>query len=91
MEPKFPKGLTHVKAFLQFSFYGEIKSEWTKENDLFHGTLLFPANTSALVRLPKDLNISVPTQKGIRKVTETDSHIEIELGSGTYHLRGNSN
>ena len=43
-------------------------------------------NTSALVRLPKELNILVPTQKGVRKVTETNSHIEIELGSGTYHL-----
>jgi len=41
-----------------------------------------------LVRLPKDLNILAPAQKGVRKVTETDSHIEIELGSGTYHLSG---
>jgi alpha-L-rhamnosidase len=88
MEPKFPKGLTHVKASYN-SVYGEIKSEWTKENDSFSWNITLPANTSALVRLPKELNISVPTQKGIRKVTETDSHIEIELGSGTYHLSSN--
>ena len=87
MEPKFPKGLTHVKASYQ-SVYGEIKSEWTKENNSFSWNITLPANTSALVRLPKDLNISAPAQKGVRKVTETDSHIEIELGSGTYHLSG---
>ena len=37
---QIPKGLTHVKASYN-SVYGEIKSEWTKENDSFHGTLLF--------------------------------------------------
>jgi len=86
MEPKFPEGLSHVKASYN-SVYGEIKSEWTKENNSFTWDIVVPANTSATVKLPKQLNIASPSGKGIHKVTETDSYIEIELGSGRYQLR----
>ncbi len=34
MEPKFPEGLSHVKASYK-SVYGEIKSEWKKEKRYF--------------------------------------------------------
>ena len=85
MEPKFPQGLTHVKAAYK-SAYGEIRSEWSKEGDIFSWDITIPGNTSALVRLPKELNLASPNQQGVRKVTENESMIEIELGSGTYHL-----
>lgn len=87
MEPKFPEGLSHVKASYK-SVYGEIKSEWKKENGTFHWDITIPGNSSAIIRLPKELNVSTPTGKGIRSVTETENSIEIELGSGNYHLTG---
>ncbi|MDK2838287.1 MAG: alpha-L-rhamnosidase, partial [Bacteroidota bacterium] len=86
MEPKFPEGLSHVKASYN-SVYGEIKSEWTKDNNSFTWDIVIPANTSATVKLPKQLNIASPSSKGIHKVTETDDAIEIELGSGRYQLK----
>jgi alpha-L-rhamnosidase len=86
MEPKFPEGLSHVKASYN-SVYGEIKSEWTKDNNSFTWDIVIPANTFATVKLPKQLNIASPSGKGIHKVTETDDAIEIELGSGRYQLK----
>nr|WP_313381589.1 family 78 glycoside hydrolase catalytic domain [Proteiniphilum saccharofermentans] len=87
MEPKFPEGLSHVKASYK-SVYGEIKSEWKKENGTFQWDITIPGNSSAVIRLPKELNISAPVGEGIRNVTETDTSIEIELGSGSYSLQG---
>ncbi|MEA4917769.1 alpha-L-rhamnosidase [Proteiniphilum sp.] len=85
MEPKFPEGLSHVKAAYK-SVYGEIKSEWKKENGTFHWDITIPGNSSAVIRLPKALNIITPTGEGVRNVTETETGIEIELGSGSYQL-----
>jgi alpha-L-rhamnosidase len=85
MEPQFPEGLTHVKASYA-SVYGEIKSEWKKEKNAFSWDITIPPNTSAIVKLPQTLNLMKPTVKGVRRVNETDTEIEIELGSGTYHL-----
>ncbi len=85
MEPRFPEGLSHVKASYK-SVYGEIKSEWTKENGSFNWNITIPGNTSAVVRLPKELQIIKPGQNGVRSFKETDSGVEIELGSGNYTL-----
>jgi alpha-L-rhamnosidase len=85
MEPKFPEGLSHVKASYQ-SVYGEIKSEWKKEGNAFSWDITIPPNTSAIVKLPKELNIIKPSVEGMRQINETDKGIEIEIGSGSYHL-----
>mgnify|MGYP000851662081 FL=1 len=85
MEPKFPEGLSHVKASYN-SVYGEIKSEWKKENNSFEWNITIPGNTSAILRLPINLNIDTPKQKGILKVEETASGIEITVASGNYHI-----
>ena len=85
MEPQFPDGLSHVKAFYK-SVRGEIKSEWTKENGGFHWNITIPGNSSAVVRLPKDLRIVRPKGKGVRSFKETALGIEIELGSGDYTI-----
>ncbi|MCE5205279.1 MAG: glycoside hydrolase family 78 protein [Porphyromonadaceae bacterium] len=89
MEPRFPEGLSHVKASYD-SVYGEIKSEWSKTNDTFGWEISIPANTSAIVRLPREMHIATPEGEGVRSVIQTDTAIEIELGSGTYRLTGNS-
>lgn len=85
MEPKFPKGLSHVKASYN-SVYGEIKSEWTKENGMFSWNITIPANTSAIIKLPKEIQINIPSGKGIHKVNQSATGTEIELGSGSYKL-----
>lgn len=87
MEPHFPEGLTHVKASYN-SVYGEIRSEWRKTDNSFSWEITIPANTSATVRLPLSMNIATPESEGARSIILTDTHIEIELGSGTYFLKG---
>src|SRR5690606_10526365 len=86
MEPHFPEGLTHVKASYN-SVYGEIRSEWRKTDNSFSWEITIPANTSATVRLPLSMNIATPESEGARSIILTDTHIEIELGSGTYFLK----
>ena len=85
MEPKFPEGLSHVEASYA-SVYGEIKSEWKIVDNAFSWDITIPPNTSAIVKLPKELKIIKPAVEGVRQVNETDAGIEIEIGSGTYHL-----
>ncbi|WP_294081226.1 alpha-L-rhamnosidase [Proteiniphilum sp. UBA5384] len=85
MEPKFPEGLSHVKASYK-SVYGEVKSEWKKGNGTFLWDITIPGNSSAIIRLPKELNVSKPSGNGVRNVTETETGIEIEVGSGNYRL-----
>lgn len=85
MEPKFPEGLNYVNASFK-SVYGIIKSEWKKENDSFSWNISIPGNSSAIIKLPKELNISAPNGKGVKSVKETDNGIEIEIGSGNYHF-----
>lgn len=88
MAPKFPGGLSHVKASYQ-SPYGEIKSEWTKDDGKFQWNITIPGNSSAVVKLPKSLNIQTPAGEGIRKVSENSDEIEILLGSGNFTLSSN--
>ena len=88
MEPKFPEGLTHVNATYN-SVRGEIISEWSKENGQFIWDITIPGNTSAIVKLPKELNIVSPEGEGVRNVSYSDYGVEIELGSGTHQIKGN--
>src|SRR5690554_3852762 len=85
MEPKFPDGLSHVNASYD-SPYGEISSEWRKENGSFNWNITIPANTSAIVKLPRDLNILIPSEEGVRIVNDSDDYFEFEIGSGSYRF-----
>lgn len=83
MTPSFPEGLSQVKASYR-SVYGEIRSEWSRGEDGFSWAITLPPNTSAVVRLPKEIGIAEPVGDGIRKVVHTEEGIEIEIGSGSY-------
>ncbi len=85
MEPKIPDGLSHVNASYD-SPYGEISSEWRKENGSFNWNITIPANTSAIVKLPRDLNILIPSEEGVRIVNDSDDYFEFEIGSGSYRF-----
>ncbi|WP_080905111.1 alpha-L-rhamnosidase [Parabacteroides sp. Marseille-P3160] len=83
MSPVFPEGLDYVSASYD-SMYGKIKSAWKKKNGIFSWDITLPGNTSALVRIPKEFQID--TTKLAGKIKETDSYLELEIGSGTYHF-----
>lgn len=85
MEPKFPEGLSHVKASYE-SAYGEIRSEWQKEGDSLSWHVTIPPNSSAVVQLPKEMHLQIPAGEGVRSVHETDTKIVIEIGSGSYRF-----
>lgn len=85
MAPVFPEGLNAVSASYE-SVYGEIKSAWKKENGTFSWDITIPGNTSAVVRIPKEFRIKQSNQSGIRRVNDTASYTEIEIGSGCYHF-----
>lgn len=88
MEPKFPEGLHHVKATYR-SVRGDIHSEWRKDEDGFNWNITIPGNSSATVKLPMELNVTPPAGEGVRSVAQTATGTEIELGSGTYSIKGN--
>ncbi|MDD4778077.1 MAG: family 78 glycoside hydrolase catalytic domain [Fermentimonas sp.] len=86
MEPKFPEGLTHVNATYN-SVRGEIKSEWTKdENGKFTWNITIPGNSAATVKLPLELNIATLEGEGVKRFSQTNEGFEIELSSGTYNI-----
>lgn len=85
MAPVFPEGLNSVSASYE-SVYGEIKSAWKKENGSFNWDITIPGNTSAIVRIPKEFGIKHANQPGVRKVSDTATYTEIEIGSGSYHF-----
>lgn len=85
MEPVFPDGLDEVSASYA-SVYGEIKSAWTKKGGDFSWDITLPGNTSAIVRIPKKYNVTVGNLPGVRRVSATEGYMEVEIGSGSYHL-----
>lgn len=83
MEPVFPEGLDAVDASY-LSVYGEIKSAWTKKDGAFQWHITLPGNTTAIVRIPKDYHVVVGNMPGVQQVNETESYVEVEIGSGNY-------
>ncbi|MDE2393397.1 MAG: family 78 glycoside hydrolase catalytic domain, partial [Cytophagales bacterium] len=70
----FAKG--HVETM-----YGKISSEWTKHGNKTTYRFTIPANTSALVKLPKG-----KMQKGGIKASISGDRLVFELGAGEYEL-----
>lgn len=85
MAPVFPEGLDAVSASYQ-SVYGDIKSAWTKKDGSFKWDITIPGNTSAVVRIPKALNVNPASQPGVRTVSDAGDFVEVEIGSGSYHF-----
>lgn len=88
MAPAFPQGLDSIKASYQ-SIYGKIESAWSKKNGKLDWEISIPGNTSAIIHIPNQFNISKNTTKqyGVYKLTETDEYVEYEVGSGSYRFK----
>lgn len=85
MCPVYPDGLNSVKASYN-SVSGLIKSEWKRTGKNFEWNVSIPGNVSAIVRIPKEFNVSKIKQAGIRKVTQSGQYDEFEIGSGNYRF-----
>ena len=87
MAPAFPQGLDSIDASYQ-SVYGTIESAWSKKDGKLDWKVSIPANTSAIVRIPRQFNTRNATkQYGIHKLTETNEYDEYEIGSGSYRFK----
>lgn len=83
MEPVFPDGLDYVNASYN-SVSGMIKSSWKRDGDKLEWKVTVPANTSAVVRIPKMFNAKPVSQEGIHGMNETEDSTIVEIGSGEY-------
>ncbi len=50
--PLPPAGLDHVEGSI-YTLYGTLSDEWTRTDDSFSMTVMVPANTTALVKIPQ--------------------------------------
>lgn len=90
MKPEMINGLGFVNASYK-SMYGEIKSEWKKENQSFSWNISVPANTSAIVYIPANSqNVvtesgeKISSAKGVKFIKMEGSRAIFEIGSGEY-------
>ena len=85
MAPVFPEGLNHVKASYE-SVYGKIVSDWTRDGNRLDWCVVVPGNTTAVIRIPKEYGVNVSSQPGIHQVSNTETALVVEVGSGEYHF-----
>ena len=90
MKPEMIDGLDFVNASYN-SVYGEIKSEWKKDNQKFSWIIAIPANTTAIVYIPAhSQNIiteggkNISSAKGIKFIKMEGTRAVFEIGSGDY-------
>ena len=85
MAPVFPEGLNHVKASYE-SVYGKIVSNWTRDGNRLDWRVVVPGNTTAVIRIPKEYGVNVSSQPGIHQISNTETELVVEVGSGEYHF-----
>ncbi|WP_276366436.1 glycoside hydrolase family 78 protein [Chryseolinea sp. H1M3-3] len=90
--PKPGGKLTRASAELT-TVYGQVKSSWTIEDDIFKLDVVIPVNTSAQVILPNAASrkiteryIDISKVKVIKEVSTIGQDVKLKLGSGTYHF-----
>lgn len=90
-----PAELTWAKASYK-SMYGEIKSEWKKDQDVFHLNVTIPVNTTAEIWLPVKENQNITeggkrdfTSDGIKLLRHENGYTVFEVGSGSYDFMVN--
>jgi alpha-L-rhamnosidase len=96
MKPQVAGDLTFVKAAHQ-SIYGEIKSGWKLENNLFIWDITIPANTTATVYVPTrakeevlEGGKSASKGTGIKFVGWEENTAVFEIQSGSYSFTSES-
>ncbi|MFC4321448.1 alpha-L-rhamnosidase [Litchfieldia salsa] len=84
--------ITHVRAAFA-SMYGKIESSWKTTEDDIQLLVQVPPNTTAEVMLPnaikddvKESGIIISDSQGIMSVTQENSYVVVEIGSGLYRF-----
>lgn len=88
LQPNAVEGLTWVRASYR-SMYGEIRSEWRRENGTFTLKATVPANTTAEVFIPDAYGASLSESgKAIlaEKIRRDGAMRIVEVGSGDYEF-----
>ena len=88
-QPQLLEGLDWVRCTHR-SIRGPVTCNWKRQGDRVAVDLLVPVNTSATLLLPPGTVTEdgrpVADSKGVERVSEREGSIEIQLGSGRYHL-----
>lgn len=92
IRPEFAGDITFVKGTYQ-CLYGTVISEWKKENNTLSLHIQIPANTTATVYLPANLNndirensVLVNDRKDVKMMGYKNGEAIIKIGSGDYHF-----
>lgn len=86
LKPIFPKGLDFVKTSHN-SPYGMIKSEWKRVENELNWKVSIPANTTATVYLPENVEVVLNCKKVETKfLKHENSDVSFLLGSGEYEI-----
>ena len=86
MQPIFPDGLDYVDASYN-SVTGLIKSNWKRDGNKLEWKVTIPANSSAVLYIPKMFNAKPVSQDGVHSVDEKDNAVVVEIGSGEYMFK----
>lgn len=86
MQPIFPDGLDYVDASYN-SVTGLIKSNWKRDGNKLEWKITIPANSSAVLYIPKMFNVKPVSQGGVHSVDEKDNAVVVEIGSGEYMFK----
>ncbi|MBK5202510.1 MAG: family 78 glycoside hydrolase catalytic domain [Prolixibacteraceae bacterium] len=81
-EPLFSDYLSWAKASIE-SPYGKVSSSWKKEGNKFKWQIVIPANSSGLVALSRDKDITV---NGIKFNTDKYPFVCSDNGKNLYHF-----
>jgi len=92
IKPEVVGDMTSAKASY-LSPYGEIKSDWIKEGNVFSIAVQVPVNIKAVLYLPSAQNStiteggkSVKSNRQFKVLGFKDGRTAIEIGSGEYHF-----
>ena len=87
--PHVGGGLTSAQADLQ-TMYGEVKSSWSLNNDIYTLNIIVPPNTTANVVLPwvsgyvTESGSNIYSLAEITNIQKTNTGLQLSVGSGTY-------
>lgn len=95
IEPHIGGKFTQVTAKYQ-TYYGEVESSWTIENNILKMDVEIPANTTANIFIPAN-DMAAITESGkelssvndIKIVGAKNGFVEVSAGSGVYHFEVN--
>ncbi|MGE5520488.1 MAG: family 78 glycoside hydrolase catalytic domain [Candidatus Dadabacteria bacterium] len=95
MKPAFNCGLNYVNSSYQ-SPYGQIKSDWKKQENGLSWNIDIPANSEAIIYLPaisdqlvKESGKNLKEVKGIELIRVEVDNVVIKIGSGKYSFTVN--